>query len=78
MLKIRDDVSLKELEKYGFKQDYYVDETCYVKKFELGTAYKEEIIIWKTDRQIQIINGIYILKTLYDLIQANLVEKVEE
>lgn len=33
MLKIRDDVNLEELEKFGFKPDYYIDSKVYVKEF---------------------------------------------
>ena len=77
MLKIRDDVDLKELEKFSFKQDVYIDK-CYVKIFELGTAYKEEIIIWERERNIQVTHAIRLLDTIQDLIQAGLVEKVEE
>ena len=51
MLKIKDDVDLKELEKFGFKQEVYIDK-CYVKTFKLGTAYREEIIIWKRERKL--------------------------
>lgn len=76
MLKIKDDVDLKELEKFGFKQDVYIDK-CYVKTFEMGTAYKEEIIVWEKERNIQVTHAIRLLDTLFDLIQAGLVEKVE-
>lgn len=75
MLKIKDNVDLKELERFGFKKDYYVDEACYVLKFELGTAYKEEIIIWSKDRSLQTINAIRLMNTLYDLIQARISRK---
>lgn len=34
MLKIRDDIDLKELEKFGFKQEYYIDDKVYVKEFK--------------------------------------------
>jgi len=77
MLKIKDNVDLKELEKFGFKEDIIVDEKCYIKEFNLGINYRETIIIWEKDKNIQV-NANNILDTLYDLIQANLVEKVEE
>lgn len=77
MVKIKDDVDLKELEKFGFKQDTYIDK-CYVKIFKLGTVYKEEIIIWERERNIQVTHAIRLLETIYDLIQAGLVEKVED
>ena len=73
MLKIRDDVDLKELENFGFKTDYYIDDKVYVKEIKKG-LYKEDIIIWFKDREIQIRNNSQILlETLYDLIKANLV-----
>lgn len=76
MLRIKDDVDLKELEKFGFKPDYYVDDKVYVKQFKRGLFYKEYIIIWFKDREIQIRNnGQILLATLYDLIQAGLVER---
>ena len=78
MLKIKDDINLKELEKFGFVKDYYVDFSVYVYRFELGTAYKEEIIIWEDSREIQVVNAIKALTVLYKLIHANLVEKVSD
>lgn len=79
MLKIRDDVDLKELEKFGFKPKYYCGEKVYEKFLKKGVFYKEYIIIWFADREIQITNnGQVLLDILYDLIQAGLVEKVEE
>lgn len=77
MLKIKDSVDLKELKKFGFKQDVYIDK-CYVKTFEIGTAYKEEIIVWEREKNIQVTHAIRLLKTVYDLIQAGLVEKVSD
>ncbi len=79
MLKIKDNVDLKELEKFGFRLDYYVTDKVYVKELKKGLFYKEYIIIWFKDKEIQISNnGQILLNTLYDLIQAGLVEKVEE
>lgn len=77
MLKIKDSVDLKELEKFGFKQEVYIDK-CYVKTFKLGTVYREEIIIWKRERNIQVTHAIRLLDTIQDLIQDGLVEKVKE
>ena len=76
MLKIRDDVDLEELEKFGFEPDYYINDKVYVKEFKSGLFYKEYIIIWFKDREIQIRNnGQILLETLYDLIKADLVVK---
>ena len=78
MLKIKDNIDLKVLEKFGFVKDYYVDCSVYVYKFELETAYKEEIIIWENSREIQVVNAIKSLTVLYKLIHANIVEKVSD
>ena len=72
MLKIKDDVDLKELEKYGFKYD------------ETDNSYSREHIIINIDDNIYNIKNtrkIYIvgsdsLYIIYDLIKADLVEKV--
>lgn len=80
MLKIKNNVDLKELEKYGFKE--YSDGARGYSSYP--RTYKEyaEIII-ETDKIIEINpfgeNDVIVsslLDTLYDLIQANLVEKV--
>lgn len=80
MLKIRDNVDLKELEKYGFEENgFYYSRTF---NFEY---YKVEIDIEK-DRKYLIIQNdyydsdyaCYIPSIIYDLIKADLVVKVEE
>ena len=80
MLKIREDVDLKELEKYGFEENgFYYSRTL---NFEY---YKVEIHIEK-DRKYLIIKNdyydsdyaCYIPIIIYDLIKADLVVKVEE
>lgn len=77
MLRIKEGIDLKELEKFGFKPDYYVDDKVYVKEFKKGLFYKEYIIIWFKDREIQIRNnGQILLDTLYDLIKADMVERI--
>lgn len=89
MLKIKDNVALKELEKFGFKARYNKN-TSEIEAYEKNaedddielniTIYKNGIIrIFKT---IEMKNGgfpfihYFDIDTLYDLIQANLVEKV--
>ncbi len=82
MLKIKDNVDLKELEKYGFKKEpekaYYYN---YINE-EL------EIFVWITKgydykpRHIYVESKDYTvifsqLNALYDLIKADLVEKVD-
>ena len=75
MLKIKDDVDLKELEKFGFKyvknsnypmlsnQKYYYDYARTMAVYENTKV----IIIKHTDNKT--------IDTLYDLVQAGLVEK---
>ena len=76
MLKIKDDVDLKELEKFGFK--YIKSIEC----FERGGRqlyWDDRAVYYITkDRQLQINSeGDYTLDSfIYDLIQAGLVEKV--
>ena len=45
MLKIKDNVDLKELEKFGFIPQIYFDAKVYEKEYEKGLYYKEDIII---------------------------------
>ena len=76
MLKIREDVDLNALEKYGFKKNSnFPDGWAMVKTYKKGRYYQEDIYVWN-DRKIQV-NAIYILNTLYDLIKADLVEKID-
>jgi len=75
MLKIKNNVDLKELEKYEFKYNSnFPDGWAMVKTYKKGRYYQEDIYVWN-DKRIQV-NAIDILDTLYDLIKANLVEKV--
>lgn len=95
MLKIKDEVDLKELEKFGFKPKYNEDtgEVCaYQKKCEenIGgllisiTETKSLIRIYRAftrknaEWRINKYNDYFDIDTLYDLIQAGLVEKVKE
>ena len=78
MLKIKDNVNLKELEKYGLtKNDHFYLFTRYEYKPNSGTClYVDEY------RNIRIFPTYYdkvnskIMDKLYDLIKADLVEKV--
>ena len=77
MLKIKDNVDLKELEKYGFKKETNGAEQWYsvgrlfdrYTEVELPSRYIK--IYTADDREIH-------EDILYDLIKADLVEKVEE
>ena len=84
MLKIRDNMDLKELEKYGFEEDRW---KCYVKTICEGRRGQSfELIISSNSRVLEgFSNGAdgsgeeaIIDDTIYDLIKANLVVKVEE
>ena len=79
MLKIKDNVDLKELEKYGFK--YYA--MLYMKEIIRGEddlIEKKTIYVEELNRRLSIKNGLFNvdieLDTICDLIQAGLVEKV--
>lgn len=74
MLKIKDNVDLKELEKFGFEKDrlscYYIKEVAIAKEC---VVYTDTNAIWFVD------NGtLSQLDIIFDLIQAGLVEKVVE
>lgn len=62
MLKIKDNIDLKELEKFGFE----------LKTDDFKKLVTEGLTIWVIDREIWGTN----LDLLFDLIQAGLVEKV--
>jgi len=71
MLKIKDNVDLKELEKFGF-----CNEVGYLQKDDTCITY----YINKDTKRIEIYIGCgeecIVDNTLYDLIQASLVEKI--
>lgn len=81
MLKIKDNVDLKELEKYGFE---FERGTTYIKTFKCNDTYivVSECDLRIIDIEIDIFDREYeinkIADTLFDLIQAGLVEKVSE
>lgn len=102
MLKIKDSVDLKELEKFGFEPHYFENKELEIKKqiisyskkttdYEyrnsLGNIickYDGGLEVFVSDRSINLItehyvgeNGRFELDLLYDLIKANLVEKIE-
>lgn len=80
MLKIKDNVDLKELEKFGFEK---CEEECNYWKYIFLNKYGDELQYW-IDIDTRIIEfasqdcKVYkIDTTLYDLIQDGLVEKVD-
>jgi len=80
MLKIKDEVDLKELEKFGFVTSLKYNPMSYVKKVYLNNDNDDKNFyrISKKSRKIELkrLDG-ELDDTLYDLIQAGLVEKVE-
>ena len=86
MLKIKDNVDLKELDKYGFKPKYDIDNGKLKKYEQKGLKY---CYVYLSDRELHHylppgdsrafkFNELAISSTLFDLIQAGLVEKVGE
>lgn len=74
MLKIKDNVDLKELEKYGFDIEQLKDEEDQIYGFDSNLLFYKDsgIIIIPWNNQDKCLN------TLYDLIKDDLVEKVKE
>ena len=72
MLKIKDNVDLKELEKYGYERKRYF--------YERYDYEKQGVIIYEHNRNVSVLCDFDLdtLDTLYDLIKADLVEKVGE
>ena len=83
MLKIRDDVDLKELEKFGFRLKYNEDngKPFYYEKVFIDWNKRSDITIYIIDRKVNCYIGeeeMKVIEILYDLIKADMVEKVEE
>ena len=94
MLKIKDSVDLKELEKYGFyehDEEYYADDMLSLgiclaygvpiiekrtRRIEMliDKSYQEKMNIFKNENLITSV----ITENIYDLIKADLVEKVDD
>lgn len=81
MLKIKDNVDLKELEKFGFTHEILV----YVKEIKRENDYLTEektIYIDEKNRDVAISIGLcntdIELDTIYDLIKADMIEKVDD
>lgn len=79
MLKIKDNIDLKELEKFGF-----VEENNKFIKTQDIFGVGEGLIVYKKTRRLDwngyedLIDLDWLFNTLFDLIKADLVEKVEE
>lgn len=81
MLKIKNDVDLKELEKFGmeFKEDFYKEKECYV--LYVNDSYGNPFVRLSVNlhtRQIRPSTNKEAFNLLYDLINNGLVEKVDE
>lgn len=79
MLKIVDNVDLKELEKYGF--DKWTRENCCNKYAYIYDCKGKSTIklVVHLDKTIRIVNfNSEVVNLIYDLIKDRLVEKVEE
>lgn len=81
MLKIKDNVALKELQKYGFRELSLYGEKIYIKKcICCGEGVEIDI---REDKSIDFYWGYYTIRGeeqkrfMQDLIKADLVEKVE-
>ena len=81
MLKIKDNVDLKQLEKFGFKKYNCFGEHYAIQSKEYCTLVsinlENRIIAFRTT-DYRLNEMVEISKILYDLIQAGLVEKIEE
>lgn len=75
MLKIKDNVDLKELEKFGFDLELNITDA-----YDQIYCFDSRLMFDKIDKNIIIpmFNEGTALDTLYDLIKADLVEKVED
>ena len=82
MLKLKDNVDLKELEKYGFKYDElnkgYKVQSSHFKSY--GNA---EMFIYENhnlffNQSAYFTNEQFLIDVLYDLIKADLVEKIDD
>ena len=79
MLKIKDNIDLKELENFGFEKLNYCDCVCYKFARIIGTHEIRNLIIREQDLILHYnINSVYNIldDIVFDLIQAGLVEKV--
>ena len=78
MLKIKDNVDLKELEKYGFKRKYYNGTKNLVLEYEVKNLPRkyQDIVFDIPTRTLEFCN--WGSDVMYDLIKDGLVEKIDE
>ena len=77
MLKIKDNVDLKELEKYGFSYSSGEDWHRYFDNIILSLGDEREITIDLNDEDYCETEIIEMINLLYDLIKDGLVEKID-
>ena len=87
-LRIKDNVDLKELEKYGFVNDEIYGRKVKVKKMMTKEKYNAEIVeidlitgqlqIFVDDEYYEIYTNSDTLDFIYDLIKADLIEKIDD
>ena len=81
MLKIKDEIDLKKLEKFGFEFDIFYQE---YKKRISNTGLNDYCYIENRTKEIKLFDGIEYCNVnewnelLFELIKADMVEKVEE
>lgn len=83
MLKIKDNVNLKELERYGFQ---ILKNSFYIAKLQIADTFYEDVkILIDNQRELNIVcdlqfynqdkSQVELYDRLYDLVKADLVEK---
>lgn len=78
MLKIRDDINLKELEKYGYSKSSMYGELSYNKDLEDGDTLAIIIDTRTLFLDAWEYNEKYLLEVADDLIKADMVEKIDD
>ena len=82
MLKIKDNINLEELEKFGFKKEPMIYVKTIERKNEGFLTFQKYIYVNEKTRKLAIQEGMFNvdkeLETIYDLIQAGLIEKVSD
>ena len=89
MWKIKDDIDLKKLEKYGFelndiygwRYEYKNSENIINNENPILAPYKDINVVCLVDKNLYIHCNTHLVKIpdiLYDLIKANLIEKVDD
>lgn len=78
MLKIKDDVDLKELEKFGLRYTSGEDWHIYFDNISVSLGDEREVVIDFNDMDFDEEELMKIIFLIYDLIKADMVEKVDD